>query len=151
MNGVAHIDVDTYLDPESIFLVIEGDLQATALGSRVVGRKFYFLGISQKGGLGCFHLLLKRLKTDFQHLIEMKKVMIRSEENSVSLLETRAVHTTKVRYSLGRKQENEKMWRGHRQTIHGARTQRRHCCKKEKIMKQLCRKQILKVMSLLVC
>lgn len=47
MNGVAHIDVDTHLDPESISLLIEGDLQATAaLGSRVAGQKFYFLGIS---------------------------------------------------------------------------------------------------------
>lgn len=103
MNGVAHIDVDTHLDPESISLLIEGDLQATALGSRVAGQKFYFLGISQKGGLGCFHLLLKRLKTDFQHPIEMKKGIIRFEEKSVSLLETRTVHTTKVRCSLGRK------------------------------------------------
>ena len=103
MNGVAHRDIDTHLDPESIFLIIEGDLQATALGSRVAAQKFYFLGIFQKGGLGCFHLLLKRLKTDFQYLIEMNKGMIRFEEKSVSLLETRAVHTTKVRYSLGRK------------------------------------------------
>ena len=103
MNGVAHRDVDTHLDPESIFLVLEGDLQATALHSRIAGQKFYFLAISQKGGLGCFHLLLRRLKTGFQHLIEMKKGIIRFEEKSVSLLETRTVHTTKVRCSLGRK------------------------------------------------